>query len=186
MNTVEPELTGGEQLLWSGSPRSGVHFRRSDLAAIPLSLLWCVFAVFWEYSVIKSGASIFSIFIGLTIVMVGLYILIGRFIRDAVERRKISYWVTNQRAIISRTSGSKLVVTSLPYSSLSKVSLTERPDRSGSIQFDRKIQDRPFAEFNRLFVTIADSPNMFESVVNVRAVYDLIDKAKKNLYGHLH
>jgi hypothetical protein len=104
MNTAVPELTKGEQLLWSGSPRLGVHFRRSDLAAIPVSLLWCVFAVFWEYSAIKSGSPIFSIVIGLAIVIAGLYILFGRFIRDAIERPKISYWVTNQRAIISRAA----------------------------------------------------------------------------------
>src|SRR5579859_7973015 len=119
MSALQPELRTGEVLIWRGAPRGGIHFRRTDWLAIPFSLVWCGCAFFWEYSAIGSGASIFSILFGLPIMIVGLEILIGRFIRDAMERRRTMYWVTNQRAIIALAKGGDCKVTSIPFASLS-------------------------------------------------------------------
>ena len=43
-------------LLWVGRPAMGIRFSRSDLLALPFSLMWGGFAIFWETLAFRSGA----------------------------------------------------------------------------------------------------------------------------------
>jgi hypothetical protein len=52
-------LAAGERLLWSGSPERWPVFDSADFVAVPVSLAWCAFAIFWEVGVVSSGAPIF-------------------------------------------------------------------------------------------------------------------------------
>ncbi|MFC3653312.1 hypothetical protein ACFONN_17255 [Dyella humi] len=183
MSALQPELRSGEVLLWHGAPRGGIHFRRTDWLAIPFGLVWCVCAFFGEYSAIKSGAPIFSILFGLPVVIVGLEILVGRFIRDALERRKTTYWVTNKRAIIALTAAGDRKITSIPFAELRKVDVIERADLSGSIYFERTVKEPGLAAMPRWFMTAAYSSTEFEPVDNVRAIYEVILQAKQSEQG---
>ena len=80
---IERELSAGERLLWSGQPRRGVRLRSSDAFTIPFSLLWCGFAIFWEASVVTKGAPFSFMLWGIPFVVVGFYIVFGRFFVDA-------------------------------------------------------------------------------------------------------
>ncbi len=73
-------------------------------------------------------------FWGIPFVLVGLYIVLGRFIVDAMNRAKTFYGVTNERIIII-TGLFFREVKSLNLRTLTDVSLSERGDGSGTITF---------------------------------------------------
>ena len=132
VSEIERELSSGERLLWSGQPRRGMRLRSSDAFLIPLSLLWCGFAIYWEVSAIAMGAPLFFTLWGIPFVLIGLYIVFGRFIVDARMRERTFYGVTSERIIIVSGLFSRQTK-SLPLRTLSDISLTQRADGSGTI-----------------------------------------------------
>src|ERR1051326_4937198 len=124
---IERELSLGERLLWSGQPRRGFRLRSSDAFVIPFSLLWCGFAIFWEASVVTKGAPFFFMLWGIPFILVGLYIVFGRFFVDARTRGRTFYGVTSQRIIIVSGLFSQQTKT-LQLRTLSDISLSKRSD----------------------------------------------------------
>ncbi|MBT8469531.1 MAG: PH domain-containing protein [Deltaproteobacteria bacterium] len=114
---------------------------------IPFSLLWGGFAISWELGVLDMAAKtgqpmgfVMALF-GIPFVLVGLYLIAGRFFVDSHMRAKTHYGVTDQRAVIVSGLLSRKV-TSLPFKSMPQVTLTERSDGSGTITFGQPV---PFA-----------------------------------------
>jgi hypothetical protein len=131
-NELQPELLSGEKLLWTGKPKSGLLLRKNDIFFIPFSLLWCGFAVFWESSVIASGAPFFFIMLGVPFVCAGLYITIGRFFFDKKIRNNTVYGITSNRVII-KSGILKKTTESIKITTLSVISIDEKSDGSGTI-----------------------------------------------------
>jgi hypothetical protein len=100
---VSPQQEGlipaDETVRWSGTPRSGILFRSTDLFSIPFSLMFTVFAVFWESIVLRSGV-VFMVLWGIPFLAVGLYGLVGRFFWDAYARARTQYVVTDRAAYV--------------------------------------------------------------------------------------
>ncbi len=141
---LAPFLDPGEKLLWSGQPRQGVRLQAGDVVMIPFSLMWGGFAIFWEATVLglvapggrpHAKAPVFMALWGIPFVLVGLYMIVGRFFYDAALRRKTWYGVTDRRVIILR-SLFKSSVNSFDYGNLANLNLVERGDHSGDILFD--------------------------------------------------
>jgi hypothetical protein len=198
---IARELEPGESILWSRQPRKGIVFRGADIFLIPFSVMWGGFAIFWETMALsqasKQGGGVFFALFGIPFVLLGLYIMFGRFIVDAIQREHTCYGVTDRRAII--VSGlvdrqpapdvaivTTLVATfsprrvkSLDLRTMTDVSMTERSDGSGTITFGPQ---NPYQHLSGMW-----GPGMgygfatpgFELVEQVKSVYTLIRDAQQ-------
>lgn len=131
-NTLTTFLEPSEKLLWIGKPREGVIFSKMDFFLIPFSIIWGGFAIVWETIAIMSGAPWFFILFGVPFVLVGLYMMIGRFFYDAFRRKHTLYGLTQKRIIF--LSGEKEKKAQyINIADLKDVQLFEKPDGSGAI-----------------------------------------------------
>jgi len=131
---ITRQLEPGERLLWSGSPREGLVLRPSDAFLIPFSLMWGGFAIVWEFMAFRSGAPFFFPLWGVPFVLVGLYLIVGRFFVDAAMRSRTAYGLTDRRILIIAGLFSRSIK-SVALKTLTDITLTERRDRSGTISF---------------------------------------------------
>jgi hypothetical protein len=100
MGQVREHLRDDEQLLWHGAPDASVWFTAEDVFLIPFSILWCVFAIFWESSVIGGSAPFFFRLWGIPFVALGLYFVVGRFFYKSYRKRRTVYAITTRRAMV--------------------------------------------------------------------------------------
>lgn len=174
-------MTPGERALWWGRPRQGVFLRGSDVFMIPFSLLWCGFAIFWEAGVLSSDkASGFFVLWGVPFVAIGLYMVIGRFFTEALQRSKTFYALTSDRVLIVYGVYSR-TVKSLSLNTLSEVTLNEARNGKGSITFG------PQSPFPSIFGGSASSwpgsrqqqSPSFDLIDDAKAVYEQIRSAQR-------
>ena len=97
---VGQELRPGEQLLWTGRPGRGLRPTAVDVVRLPLNLMWMLFAVAWLVVVIREEAGAPFALVGVAFVLIGLYMVLGRFMLDKYRRSKIYYALTNKRVVI--------------------------------------------------------------------------------------
>jgi len=177
-NQVRPELGRGERLLWSGMPSQGLVLRPSDALMVPFSLLWGGFAIFWEYSVVTSkGAPVFFTLWGVPFVLVGLYMIFGRFFVDSYLRARTYYGVTDQRVIILSGLASR-EVKSIALQGLNDISLNERSDGSGSITFGPSNPMYAMWSGTAWPGTAKKIAPAFEPIAEARRVYNIIREAQ--------
>jgi len=103
---LQPELLAGESLLWAGRPNPNVIFSSGDWFQIPFSLFWVVFTAFWESAAlgfwgnnVKGGPSVFMSLWGIPFVLIGQYLLWGRYVYDGWLKRRTYYGVTSKRIL---------------------------------------------------------------------------------------
>ena len=169
-----PVLLGSdERQLWKGQPRQGMFLRRSDALAIPFSLMWGGFAIFWEYGVLTSPAPGFFALWGVPFVAIGLYMFFGRFFYDARRRAATQYVVSNERVlIITDLFGSR--TTSLDLRNLADLSLETDGSGNGTIYFVN-----PSLSRSRNASFGAPAVPCFELGSNARSVYEAIRQAQR-------
>ena len=92
-------LSQGEQVLWRGKPERYSLLNKKDSLMIPFSIAWCGFAIFWELSVIITGAPLLFRLWGIPFVCVGLYMVFGRFLYRRYQLRHSTYVITNRKII---------------------------------------------------------------------------------------
>lgn len=171
-NQIAQVLDAGESLIWSGAPRQRLVLRPNDAYLIPFSLLWGGFAITWEASVLRMGepnAAFMSIW-GVPFVLMGLYLIAGRFFVDARMRARTFYGLTDRRAIIISGLFSR-TINSLPLRTLSDISLQERADRSGTILLGRPQPHSAWMSGMRWPGMTQYSTPAFEMIPNAKAVH---------------
>lgn len=106
LSALADQLHRGERLLWTGEPDPSVLFTGSDVFLVPFSLLWCGFTTFWIHGVVSSGAPVAVVAFGGVFAVIGLYVLVGRFVVKRWTEERIRYAVTDQRALVITGSSS--------------------------------------------------------------------------------
>lgn len=89
--------------------------------------------MYWEALALRDGPLFFGLW-GAAFVVIGLYIVFGRFVVDFLEREWTSYAVTNERIIIVH-GWLAHHVKSLNLETLTDLTLTERGQGKGTIMF---------------------------------------------------
>jgi hypothetical protein len=170
-NELRPLLLADEKLIWTGKPKTGIVFRNSDVFLIPFSLFWAGFAVFWETSVLATGAPLPFALFGIPFIVVGLYITVGRFFLDARKRARTIYGITNDRIIIS-TGIFSTEVKSLNIRTLSDITISQKADYSGSITLGPTDLSTTMLR-GMEWPGIKQAPRL-ECIEDVKSVYDKI------------
>jgi hypothetical protein len=135
VDTAGVDLLPAERILWQGHSLQHRLLRRADAVLVPFSILWCGFAVFWEVSVLRHAAApvLLQLF-GIPFVLVGLYVVFGRFVVRAIITRRTRYVLTDRRVVVvGGLSGAR--TTSAYLNSLPPPVCTEGADGSGSLAF---------------------------------------------------
>lgn len=169
-------LLPGERILWSGKPRQGIRFQTTDIFMVPFSLMWGGFAIFWNYSVWQTGAPDFFTIWGLPFLIIGIYLIFGRFLHDAYIRARQEYAVTDQRVLVYN-AGWGQSVKSHEIDALPALDLKERGNGHGTISFETS--SSVFDVFGggnswTIWVPTFGSSLRFVDIADVRKVYELI------------
>ena len=90
-----------DRVLWNGKPERGITLQSEDLVLIPFGIIFTIFSVFWISMAMRAGA--FAIF-GVPFVLVGLYMLGGRFIVNEYMKKSTAYVITDKAIIRKRGS----------------------------------------------------------------------------------
>lgn len=185
---VQPFLDSNENLHWAGMPNPGVIFHSDDWQAIPFSLFWGGFSIFWEGGALGywglNFRSTFDVIWGVPFVLIGQYLIWGRFLSDAWYKRRTYYGVTDRRALIVQDAWGDKIRSSY----LSSTSEIEREgETTGTIWLGPKLpimgaKGAPKRSMSRF--DMGQRVPVIADIDNVGAVFQLIldlrEKAAKN------
>ena len=118
---------------WSGSPRQGLVLHAGDAFLIPFSLVWSAGATAAAVAVLRAPSTGGPAFIPFVFCIVGLYLVVGRFVVDAVRRAGLRYQLTGTEAIVTTRAGATRSVALLR--AVPCIGLRRGPGGSGTILF---------------------------------------------------
>jgi hypothetical protein len=171
-------------------PSSGALFHSDDWFVVPFSLLWGGFAIFWEAGVLgywggdaakKGHAPGFFILWGIPFVIIGQYLIWGRFLVDAWLKRRTYYAITNRRVLILQ-EGWKRKVRQIYLESVSEIA-REGQDR-GTLWLGPKApifgsRGSPTRAWSRLSVDAAVP--VLADIEELDSVYRLIQEMRERV-----
>jgi hypothetical protein len=178
---IQPELMSGETIHWAGAPNTSVIFHSDDWATIPFTLIWTGFFVFWEAEALgfwgkasRNGTpDTFMALWGIPFLVVGNYMVWGRFVVDAWLKRRTYYAVTSRRILVLQHGWKKK--TSMTF--LDSIPTIEREGTEvGTLWFGPKYpviaaKGRRTRDLSRF--SVGDTP-VFADIENVESVYHLV------------
>ena len=192
-SVIQTELTPDERIHWVGKPDPSVIFASSDLFAIPFSLMWGGFAIFWEYNAISipskmhTGGNpgsyfgyIFPLW-GIPFVGMGLYMIFGRFFYKAWKKTKTTYAVTNKRVIVV-TQGFSQQVQAQFLDQIPQISKSTGSNGVGSLTFGNLGFGGMYANSRLSFFGSRYNQGIlgFYDIHDAESVYQLINKIRND------
>jgi hypothetical protein len=139
------ELFPGETVQWTGRPNAAVIFHTEDWALIPFSLLWGRFAIFWLLGASGIGDfwtnrpdktfQWFGVIWGTPFVLMGQYMIWGRFVYNHWKKQRTYYGLTTRRALIVVNGFRGRTASSAYFENMTIIDKRVRHDGIGSISF---------------------------------------------------
>jgi hypothetical protein len=184
----QSDLAPGEVVLWTGQPNTGVIFHVRDLYLIPFSLMWGGFAIFWEMGVLgywgsphKTGVNPISWFFvlwGIPFVVVGQYIIWGRFVFDWWRKKRTFYAITDKRLLIVEEVRNRKL-TSVRLTENTFLGKSTRSDGIGTLRFGAPQATPNGWSWWGNFET--DGRSSFRDIEDVERVYNIISSSQARL-----
>lgn len=188
-DVIHRELLSGENILWSGQPEGSAIFHKEDAYLIPFSFLWGGFTIFWEAAAAglvwfngRSAAPSFFMLWGIPFVLVGQYLIWGRFLYTAWLKKRTFYAVTNRRAIVIQ-NGWKRQMASAYIDSLPTLIKEASSNGIGTLRFSPsqpvwRGTQQGWGAWNAL--AVGDTP-AFVDIEDVDSVYRLVSDTREKL-----
>ncbi len=174
----EGKLLPGENVVWSGTPRTGLLLTARDIFLIPFSFVWCAGVIGWTWGAGLSGIGLFDL-VGVLFVAVGLSIAVGRFFLDAWLRGGTQYVLTDRRVLIVRRRPTS-DLTALSLDRLPQIRLTQRKDGTGTIRFGSPASLFSFGGTGfSIWVPSLDPTPQFLGIADAARVFDLLQNATR-------
>ncbi|MCT4660870.1 MAG: hypothetical protein N4A40_03340 [Tissierellales bacterium] len=186
--TIENYLYDNEKILWLGKPKIKI-FSVLDILIIPVTIIWLGIIVAWETMAFSIGAPfIFQLF-AVPYILIGLYVLIGRYILKIYLKRNTNYCVTNQRIIILKKLKS-FKVESEEISNLSIVNIENKGHNFGNVIFGNgyimaKAYENIGLEFLIKKRNYKNVPLAFYDIENIDEVNNQIESIKYEMQRNI-
>jgi hypothetical protein len=134
---VRGELEANERLLWAGTPARGLRWGSGDFVPVFMGLSAAGIGAAWGWVMVTHSAKkVLAAALGMLFVLVGAYLAFARFFADARRRAVTVYGLTDRRVLIV-WGGSTRYVQDLALREIHDVSVTEGPDGTGTLTFNR-------------------------------------------------
>lgn len=177
----QPELLRDEEILWTGQPKVKV-FALADILLIPFSFLWCGIVFVFAAAAFFSGEVIVILFAAVFLIL-GLFVLIGRFIWKIKRRRNTFYAVTNKRVLVFTDVWTK-DVQAVFIESIPVINRLIRSNGSGTIKFGNmsflgSLNESTGMDF--LLPPYGREVPVFYDIKDARKVYDTVTVLRDRL-----
>src|SRR5439155_14280095 len=176
---VQSFLRPGEQLLWTGRPRTGLALRGSDLFIVPFGLLFLAGALTWTAMAIRA---VCPAIVGIPFIWIGYQIALGRLISDARLRHYTTYALTSHRALVVCLRPGKMeIVRGADLINVARTDLRAHRDGRGSIALSADPLKSPLAAGEFRLWPSEGLEGLFQFVEEPREVARLIRLARRAL-----
>ncbi len=174
VSEIEHELLKNEQLVWTGRPKQGIVFRINDFFLVPFSLAWTIGVLLFEFAAFHPNLPFFLPLVGFPFLLIGLFLLFGRYVMDKLRRKNIVYWITDQRIII-KGEKFKHTLRSYPFAEMEHVELYLHSKRYGTIVLgDESDIGGRGGKIEELYWVNSGRYPRLEMIENVQQVFDMI------------
>lgn len=180
-DSISMRLLDKERVVWWGQPGQGLILTPRDGFLIPFSLFWGGFALFWETKALQSNAPFPFALFGVPFLIIGLFLIFGRFLVDRWLRGRILYALTDSRVLIAR-SGPWPSFQALSLDRLPEATLAEGSNGRGTIRFGPQAWGSSFANgragFNA-WVPALDPTPQFIDIDDVQRVFRAVQERSR-------
>lgn len=133
-NQVEVTLEEQEQIIWQGRTKRHQFFSHGDMIFIPYSIFVGGFLLFCAFLIVKYQAPILLQLLGVVLMIIGIYWILGRMLYRYWKMAQAQYIVTNRRILV-QFSHKILKNQVMRLSDFDKMVRIVEPDGTGTLLF---------------------------------------------------